>query len=227
MKNSLLFLFGFFFCVTPIFSQSEKDCKKTCTIDKVVYEKAYLGVQFGGPCGRETEKGVIILNVLENTAADVNKLLIEDVVLSINNIEVNKMVEAKKIIASHKPFDTLEFKVLSEGRTLTKNIKLGYRNSKKVQEEVCCDSFNLEENIVVYPNPASVNLNIEFKTAIEGNYDFEIFNLNGVRFYDDKNYHIKNQLIKTINVEKLEDGVYVLKIKQGSKTHSSMFVVKK
>jgi len=224
MKNKLLFLLGLFLSATPILAQTNLDCQKTCIVEKTEYQGALLGVQLKVNCG---DQGAYIGNVVPNTAADKSVLEVNDLLLSVDDIEIKFPKHFIDIIGKYKPFQEINLVYERNAKVYTTQVVLDAKTSKIIKEEVCCDVFNLEENIVVYPNPAVKNLNIAFKKSMQESYTFEIFNLNGVRFFSEENTKLNNNLTKAISVENLEDGVYVLKIKQGSNTHSSMFVVKK
>lgn len=224
MKNKLLLLIGSFFCVTTMIAQTKLDCQKTCVVEKTEYQGALLGVQLKVNCG---DKGAYIGSVVPDTAADKSILEVNDLLLSVDNIDIKFPKHFIDIISKYKAFQEINLVFERNSKVYTTQVVLDAKTSKIVKEEVCCDTFNLEENIAVYPNPAVENLQITFKKSVQENYTFEVFNLNGVRFFSDEKTKLNNNLTKTISVENLEDGVYVLKIKQGSDTHSSMFVVKK
>lgn len=231
MKKQLLLFTTFFSLMAISFAQS-KDCKNTCTIDKVVHEGAFLGVQFGSPCDKEskTDKGVIILKVVENTPASENKFEDYDTILQINDVEVNRRGDAMKLINSYKPFDVVSLKISRNGSITTKKVVLGARTTKVIQEEVCCEeavsSLN-ENNISIFPSPAVEHLNISFKTIIQDDYKFGIYMANGVLVKEYNKRLDKGNLKEVIRVSQMEDGVYILKITNRQTTFSKLFVVSK
>lgn len=231
MKKQLLFLIVLFSISTIAFAQS-LDCKKTCTIDKVVHKGAFLGVQFGNQCHKEknSDKGVVILKVIDDTAAADNNFKAFDLVIRINNIEVNKSAEAIKIIKSFNPFDTVKLSINRDGEIITKKVVLGAETTKIIQEKVCCEeaaSLLNENNITVFPSPASENLNVSFKTIVQDDYKFGIFMANGVLIKEYNKTLDKGNLKETIPVNKMEDGVYILRITNNQTTFSKLFVVSK
>lgn len=224
MKNKLLFLLGLFFCATSIIAQSNLDCQKTCIVEKTEYQGALLGVQLKVNCG---DKGAYIGRVVPNTAADKSVLEVNDLLLSVNGIDIKYPKHFINIISKYEAFQEINLVYERNSKVYTTQIVLDAKTTKIVNEEVCCDTFTLEENIAIYPNPAVKDLQITFKKSVQDNYTFEVFNLNGVRFFNEENSKLNNNLSKSISVENLEDGVYVLKVKQGSNVYSSLFVVKK
>jgi hypothetical protein len=232
MKRFLPLVFVLLCFTTVANAQINQDCKNTCTIDKIVYETAFLGVQFGSPCDKEskTDKGVIILKVIEGTAAADNKLQPYDLVLAMDGEAVNRRGDAMNAVKAYQPFDAVRFTILRDGRTLIKTITLGAKTSKVVQEVVCCDeavSSLSKENISLFPNPAVSKLNVSFKQVIQGEYSFAVYMTNGVLVKEYKKRFVKGDLNEEINVDKLEDGIYVLKISKDDTTYSDLFVVKR
>ena len=229
MKKQILLFIALFSLITITSAQS-LDCEKTCTIDKVVHEGAFLGVQFGSPCDKDvkTDKGVIILKVVENTAAADNDFKIYDIVLKVNGTEVSNRGPIMKLIASYNPFDVVDFTINRNGKTITKQVALGARTTKIIQEEVCCEDDLLslnENNISVFPSPAVKNINITFKAVNQDEYKFGIYMANGVLVKEYSKRLDKGSLKETIAVDKMDDGVYVLKISNQEATFSKLFVV--
>ncbi|WGD35506.1 PDZ domain-containing protein [Olleya sp. YS] len=232
MKRILPVLILFLSITNVSVSQDTVNCKKTCIMDKVVYDTAYLGVHFGSPCDKEnkTDKGVIILKVIDSTSAADNSLQAYDIVLAVNGLEVNRRGDAINAIKAYNPFDTVRFTINREGKTIYKSIVLGAKNTTIVQEEICCDdatSSLSKDNISIFPNPAVSQLNVSFKQVVQGEYDFAIYMTNGVLVKEYKKRFSTGNLNEDINVDKLEDGVYVLKISKDSATYSNLFVVKR
>lgn len=227
MKKQLLFFAAVLGFMSLTFAQS-LDCENTCVVDKVVHEGTFLGVYFGTPCDRETDKGVVILSVIPDTAAADNNIEAFDIVLKINNTEVNRRADAVKAITSYKPFDTVSFTINRDGTIFNKKIILGAKSSKIVQEKVCCDEASAtlsENNISVFPSPAVENLNITFKTIVQDNYTFGIYMANGVLVKQYNKRLDSGSLKETIPVNKMEDGVYVLRVSNNETTYSKLFVV--
>ncbi|RAJ18152.1 PDZ domain-containing protein [Olleya aquimaris] len=222
-----------FLCLTNItIAQVQTNCKKICIVDKVVYDTAYLGVQFGSPCDKEnkTDKGVIILKVIDGTAAADNNLQDYDIVLAVNGLEVNRRGDAINAIKAYNPFDTVRFTINREGKTIYKTIVLGAKNTTIIQEEICCEDATAvlsKDNITIFPNPAVNQLNVSFKQVVQGEYDFAIYMTNGVLVKEYKKRFTEGVLNEDINVDKLEEGVYVLKISKNNATYSNLFVVKR
>ncbi|WP_452229631.1 MULTISPECIES: T9SS type A sorting domain-containing protein [unclassified Lacinutrix] len=224
MRNKVLFIIGLLFCTITVSSQVNLNCQQTCVVEKTEYTGALLGVRLKPNCG---DKGAYIAEIVTNSAADKSVLEVNDLILYAEDIEIKFPKHFIDIVAKSKPFQEIHLVYERNAKVYSTQVVLDAKTSKIVKQEVCCDTFNLKESIAIYPNPAVKNLHVTFKEAVQENYTFEIFNLNGVRFFSEENAKLNNNLTKAISVENLEDGVYVLKIQQGSNAHSSMFVVKK
>ena len=229
MKKQLLFFIALFGFMTVTFAQSG-DCEKTCLVDKIVHEGAFLGVQFGSPCDKEskTDKGVIILKIVPKTAAEDNDFQPYDVVLKVDEIEVNRRGDAMKLVSSYMPFDVVTFTISRKGQTIIKKVTLGARTTKIVQEKVCCEetlSILNKDNISVFPSPAVVNLNVSFKTVVQDEYKFSIYMSNGVLVKEYSKKLDSGSLKEIIPVDKLQDGVYILKITNRDSAFSKLFAV--
>jgi mRNA-degrading endonuclease HigB of HigAB toxin-antitoxin module len=73
-------------------------------------------------------------------------------------------------------------------------------------------SFEKDETFVVYPNPNSGIVNI--KSAVAG--DYQLVNQLGQLL---KTFKVEANVINTINIENMSDGIYFLKESKGTQTH--------
>lgn len=74
----------------------------------------------------------------------------------------------------------------------------------------------------VYPNPASRSLVISFQSSLNANLDLEIINALGEQVFQISD--IENQKL-SIDVSEFASGIYFVKIKDGTKTHSRKILV--
>jgi len=79
------------------------------------------------------------------------------------------------------------------------------------------DFSNTDFNI--YPNPSNGNFKIELKNTTE-NYSVEIFSLIGQRVFEKENINSS-----TISVSNLQQGMYLVKLTQGSKSITKKIVI--
>ncbi len=94
-----------------------------------------------------------------------------------------------------------------------KTIIKDYALSKAFEQST---NNNSEKNMVVYPNPATNNINI--KLPIPANsVDVSIFDINGKNHFS-KNYEDTEQI--RINTTNLQSGVYIVRAKTENKTYN-------
>lgn len=232
MKTVLLFISLTLGLTATSIAQNKLNCANVCTVEKTVYNDAYLGVQFGSPCSKEkdTDKGVIILKVVNETAAASAGLKKYDLVESINGVTVNKRGEAVKAIQSKKPFDNVTLQINRGGKVFSKAIVLGAKSTSIKKEKVCCNAASLtlrDDNISLYPNPVNNQLNVAFNSVVQEEYVFEIYMANGVLVDSFKKTLDRGELKQKIDVSNISSGVYILKISSGSNSYSKLFVVSK
>lgn len=230
MTKGLLFIALFLGLSQVTVAQNNLDCVTLCTVEKIVYHDAYLGVQFGSPCDKEakTDKGVIILKVIDKTAAKDAGLKNYDLILEVNALEVNGRGAVMNAIKAFNPFDIVTFKINRNGKIFTKAITLGFKSSTIIEETICCKTENVtltEENVTLFPNPAVSTLNIAFDFVMQDDYVFEVYMANGILVNRFNKRFAKGSLKQSIAVNTMEDGVYILKISNGKSTISKLFVV--
>lgn len=86
------------------------------------------------------------------------------------------------------------------------------------------DNFNIEKNIKIYPNPAPKGLfNIQVE-QYSGDLDIQIFDLTGRSVYSLKEVNFNNQ--KTINLNQLQKGVYIIKLKNETINYTEKIIIK-
>ena len=77
----------------------------------------------------------------------------------------------------------------------------------------------------LFPNPAHDKLNISFSNINKGLTRFTIYNMQGLKLYDDQINITTDTYNKTINVNNLKSGIYFLKIENNSQAFNKKFVV--
>ncbi|MCB0735252.1 MAG: Do family serine endopeptidase [Flavobacteriales bacterium] len=81
--------------------------------------------------GLKEIKGVFVPEVIEDGAAEKAGLKDEDVILSINSVEVNKASELQEQISKYHPGDKISIKIKRKGEVMTKDVTLLSRDGKK------------------------------------------------------------------------------------------------
>lgn len=80
---------------------------------------------------------------------------------------------------------------------------------------------NIENNVEIFPNPASYNLNIQFKNISLNYITFKIFDLQG-------NLHKQsriNQASQKLDVSDLESGMYIFEIESEGQFHRDKLLI--
>jgi serine protease Do len=94
-------------------------------------QRAYLGVSIlaivqerARELGMETIRGVEIINLVRNGAADNAGLRVSDVIMSVNGAEVNEANELQEKIALHRPGEEVTLRIWRSGRYLDVSMQL-------------------------------------------------------------------------------------------------------
>ncbi len=84
------------------------------------------------------------------------------------------------------------------------------------------DSQDLSEDIKIYPNPSNGQFNIRMQS--EGNSEITISDMTGRLIYKDQ-FYSTHGMIKSVNIKDQSLGIYLVKIKTGSKEQVSRIVL--
>lgn len=231
MKKISLLLIAVLSVFTITNAQISSECQKTCETEKVVQEGAFLGVKLQGSQCTNLNSEVIVLEVLENTAAEKFNLQSKDVILSIDQEKLINTKHLIDIIASHEPSDVIQLRILRKGENeiYVKSIVLGAKSTKIVKTTVCCDNddklFN-NVNMTLYPNPTISSINFSMDDAEAGNYSFQIFNSVGAEVYVEVE-NFDAGFSRTIDLTDLSSGHYFMKVSKGANSLTKTFVISK
>lgn len=119
------------------------------------------------------------------------------------------------------------------GETKSKNfvvrriINPNYFEEEEPEFITSVDYINNE--IDIYPNPASELMIIKFNNLIFGNLDLAIYSLNGIMLYSNNYYlsNYNNEFILNLSNLKLSNNIYFLRIKFNDKLIIKPFIFKK
>ncbi len=84
--------------------------------------------------------------------------------------------------------------------------------------------YNRENEFVLYPNPASDIINIEFDEIPETDIHWQLFDVTGRLLISEETIYQKNI---TIDVSEFSTGMYLLKINSSAEDNSSVKIIKK
>lgn len=223
--RKITLLFALSLLVTSMsFAQSSQDCRKTCTVERVVYKDAFLGIKMYGKCESRQAKGAIVKEVVEGTVASTTMLQESDVITYLNDIRINNNVEMAKEIKKLQPNELVNIAFRRGEKNHSFDVKLGAKHKEIVLEEVCCDDpFTVE----VYPNPVRTNLSLAVNNPNKTVLSYQLSNMKGVivktqQFKKNSNTIIEEQ----VSVNDLPDGIYILKVSGNNTSVTKKIVVR-
>ncbi|MDK2978213.1 MAG: hypothetical protein PWP52_927 [Bacteroidales bacterium] len=119
---------------------------------------------------------------------------------------------------------------IDESRTYKVKI-IGYINSVGYESGtdyitmtyVGINEFDRVETLKVYPNPTKGNISIEIPEQIKNQTNIEIYSLSGAKVFTKKISRNDNR----INIQHLNNGVYIIRINDGRKVYSNKIQLRK
>ena len=84
---------------------------------------------------------------------------------------------------------------------------------------------NATGSINISPNPAHDKLNITCNYIKKGKTKFTIYNVEGVKLFNEETVITNDNYIKTINVNQFKSGIYFLKIENDSDIFNNKFII--
>ena len=206
--------------------QTISKCKKTCIIENVFYKDAFLGIRIRTV---KKNKGAKILQIFKNTAAEKSVLQLNDIITSVNGVEIANNMQLTRMIQGMQPFDKVKVVYEREGKIKKISTLLGAKKILIEKNEICCDLIDKNINvdqIILFPNPATSDLNLTFKDASSGElFSFEIYSMEGVKQISKKNQELNGRTSNKIEVDALANGSYVIRVVKGNKAYSKQFTV--
>jgi subtilisin-like proprotein convertase family protein len=141
---------------------------------------------------------------------------------------------APSITGTVKPFEYLSnFNSLSADGTWTLRVVDAYNGDGGSINAVTLSFCNIEQslstpsnalsNLTIYPNPSKGIVNVNLNTAVTGETTYTLYDVQGRKILDKKS----TNSTETLNVEQLNDGIYLLSVKNGDLESTHKIVVKK
>jgi len=87
------------------------------------------------------------------------------------------------------------------------------------------DTYNLD-SFSLWPNPAGSTANVKFNSESSGNINVSLFDLNGRTVQSEKFEGTGGLFTKSLNVENLASGVYIVKVSQGDRQSVARLIKK-
>ncbi|MGE9291955.1 MAG: Do family serine endopeptidase, partial [Puniceicoccales bacterium] len=136
--------------------------------------RGFLGVAIGDltpdlseAWGLSSTKGALVLQVQENSAASEAGLRHRDVIVEVDGKEIDSSTELRLTISQIPPGETVELKILRDGKEIMKNVTLGSLGEQAASTGVFAPEKSPIENVVLesltpelrkeYSIPSSVN----------------------------------------------------------------------
>lgn len=230
MKKITLVLLVLVTVFTSSFAQiAGTDCQKTCEIEKVVQEGAFMGVKIQGMRCTSDYFGVYVKEVLPNTAAEKFNFQAKDIIVSVDGQELFTTKEMVALIATYEPSDVVSVLFKRNGKEQELDVVLGAKTSKVVKETICCDdndSFFNELNMTLYPNPAVNAVNFSMDRAEAGKYTFQVFNTVGAEVFVAVDAFDAG-FSKSLDLSDLSAGEYFVKVSKGKSSFTKALVIAK
>ena len=76
----------------------------------------------------------------------------------------------------------------------------------------------LEAKLSVYPNPVTENIRVELASASKANFSIELLSLQGQKIYEATERAANGRMVHTIAATQLSEGMYLLKVSDGTKS---------
>jgi hypothetical protein len=79
--------------------------------------------------------------------------------------------------------------------------------------------------VVLYPNPARENVNIQFNSTIKSDYQITLVDHAGRMIASEMGVAMEGNNMKSINIETLSSGIYSIVIRVGNDVQQSRLLV--
>lgn len=179
----------------------------------------FIGVEANSP---EDELGVIIRRVVDESPAHESNLLEDEIIYSVDGIDVWTFCDLQYIIAHSNIGDELTL-LMGNGRdTYERTIIVGARVQTEITFEPCTEtniSVQMDQTFAsvemkVFPNPTVGRTNLNFTSTSTEEVIFYVFDVNGKTVYS-KNYSdFSGNLIIDYTFSNELDGTYLFVLEQ-------------
>ncbi len=89
------------------------------------------------------------------------------------------------------------------------------------------DEFTDSNLIELYPNPSTGQFAIRSTSLPAGKYDLLVYDVRGKKVYSESRVNVENELMHSLDLSDLKNGMYVLQIKNKQSAFSKRFVINK
>lgn len=210
-------------------SELKKDCQNICKVSRLIEEGVLLGVRIQNISLKDPY--AYIVEVLPKTSAEKSGLQIGYIIQKVDDTEIKDKNHLVEVIQSYKAGDIVRLTYQAKDKIMTQKIRLGAKSTKVVDVLECCDKLEdrevaLLDGLTVYPNPASREITLSTKEALEGDTHILIYTQEGKEvFYDISN---KNERLKMqIDISELANGPYFVRVETNKSNYIQKFTIQK
>jgi len=226
---STLFLLSSFTIVA--FAQEKSNlegCKNICKVSRIKEEGVLLGVRINNV--PNSNQYAAIQELLPKTSAEKAGLQVGNIIQAVDDVVITSKGHLVTVIQSHKAGDKVNIRYQAGEKIIIQKIRLGAKTTFIVEEMECCDEIKnteevaVSEGLNVFPNPASSEITIATKEALEGDAHILIYSVEGKeKFYDKQN---RNESLKLkVNVSDYPSGTYFVRIETAKANYFQKFEV--
>ncbi len=190
-----------------------------------------------------TDQGVVVQDILENTAASLAGLLEGDVITAIANNTIKRITELVDALNPFQPNDQVEISFIRDGQeqAVTATLKscntMSHFEVIEIDEEIEEDGNsqgNFESYILpnstlvlnelqVFPNPTAGQLNVQFTAAPIATV-VKLTTIDGKEVYKEKIKKFDGNYSKEISIKNTSYGTLILAIVQGEKIYNQKII---
>lgn len=232
MKKIFTTAFVTLLLITSLSAQSElkSDCKNICTVSRLVEEGVLLGVRINNI--HRSNEYCYVTEVLPKTSAERSGLTAGIIIQKVNDVKILSKTHLVEVIQSYKAGDMIQLTYQTGEKIINQKIRLGAMSTKVVEVTECCDEIKnadelvVEEGVSVFPNPASKEITIATKEALEGDSHILIYSLEGKEVY--YNQGKRNESLRhKVDVSEYANGQYIVRIETPKANYLAKFQVQK
>ena len=185
--------------------------------------KPFLGV---ASSGMEDFSGVLLEQVITNSAAEKANLHSGDVISYINNREIRSICDLRSAVNKLEIGKEAAITFNSGNANHTKNVVIGSRVNKRISWSICEaqvePSIAISETEIkavtpkydyeVFPNPSVGLSTLTFKHDGTGELSITIFDLNGKKVYIQDKVDFEGYYEEQINISNQPSGLYIVEL---------------
>jgi len=224
---------------------SDQDC---CKRRNTSNNKARLGV------GIAEGQGARIISVNKKSAASKAGILVGDDIIKLDKEVIGSTEELIKAMSSYEPGDQVKVTYLRKGKKIKSKIVLDKtevsccapngKRSNKIERQRIIIKKNKKDNsageaemrfennlkvddLDVYPNPTSSEMNFKFTIGKKNPTEFKIVDMTGQEVFSDKIENFTGTYETTFDFSNLSEGMYFFQINQDGKNFSEKIMYSK